>query len=484
MPMEETFVNRLGEIPVLNDSWTTAWGCYARIKDMNRVTKFTLETAESSVKTAAKMSAPVVTRCQPQIETLNSFACTKLDELENKYPSIMLPSEEVKDACLEYVQPVLGCVKPVVSCVQGVVDDSKRKVNYITSQGTRLVVGARDLGVGTVTGAVNMTLASPPGRLATRTFDGALTIADGLVDKYIPEIIEAEQEIDDDDDSDESSEDAQDNGSENEVQEMEVMEPSPERVQVHFRTVSKKLRRRLFQRAMRDYQGAKARTAEAVGKLHGVVDLIDYAKSNLGNAKVKAEEMWEKVTADGDNGGDNAQNGTLFAGTLEERIVVLGRMLTQQVRSGFHTLERVSHSAGQFARHPIAKSQEYKELVAQFATLQSLQNASNAGVEKIRSNVRYIQVRLQQLIDSVESPEWLAVNIEMEELEIDESDILDPARRELQEDGVGEEPVQVEEPAQVEELAQVEEAAQEEGVDQAELDQGEESEISRHENPA
>lgn len=48
-------------------------------------------------------------------------------------------------------------------------------------------MGARDLGVSTVTHAVNVTLDTPPGRLVTRTVDSVLTRAEELVDKYIPE---------------------------------------------------------------------------------------------------------------------------------------------------------------------------------------------------------------------------------------------------------------------------------------------------------
>ena len=63
-------------------------------------------------------------------------------------------------------------------------------------------------------------------------------------------------------------------GSELELEQMHQMNPTPERVVVHLKSVSKKLRQRLFQRAMRDYKGAQTRTQEALGKLHGVVDLV------------------------------------------------------------------------------------------------------------------------------------------------------------------------------------------------------------------
>ena len=73
MSREKTIINRLGDIPVLNDSWTSAWNYYARIKDFNSLTKLTLDTAECSVKTAAKFSAPIISRCQPQSKFMIHF---------------------------------------------------------------------------------------------------------------------------------------------------------------------------------------------------------------------------------------------------------------------------------------------------------------------------------------------------------------------------------------------------------------------------
>lgn len=58
------------------------------------------------------------------------------------------------------------------------------------------------------------------------------------------------------------------------VEKMEEMDPSPQRVAVHFRTVSTKVRERMFKRAMRDFRSAKVRTMDVIGKLHNTVDLV------------------------------------------------------------------------------------------------------------------------------------------------------------------------------------------------------------------
>ncbi|CAG5123455.1 unnamed protein product [Candidula unifasciata] len=401
-PNEEQFFNKLGEIPVLNDSWNTALNYYAKVKDYNSLTKLALDATESGVKKAAELSSPVISHFQPQIETVNNYACNKLDAIENKYPLVKQPSKEVKDACMEYVQPVVERVKPVVTYVQGVVDTSVKQVERVKTGGKNLVTGARDLGVNTVSQAVNMTLDSPPGRLVTRTVDGVLTCAEGLVDRYIPE----EPKKCEDDDSDDSAKDES-------VEKMEEMEPSPQRVAVHFQTVSKKLRERMFKRAMRNYQNAKVRTLDTVGKLNNAVDLIDYAKKNLDAARGKVEELWTQITDTIEQPREGEENSAAW--NVEERIVLIGRTLTKQLRSGVSALEKVSSEAGQFVRHPVTKSKEFKDLAYQLST-----DFRNMSVDKARSSLQAVQTKLKAIIDRLESPEWLAVDIDMEDINLEE----------------------------------------------------------------
>ncbi|CAL1528182.1 unnamed protein product [Lymnaea stagnalis] len=407
MICEETFFTKLGEIPVLNDGWTTAWSYYSKVKDYNGLTKFTLDVAESGVKKAAEITTPVVQRYQSQIDTVNTYACNKLDDIENKYPVIKQPTGELKNACMEYVQPVVGKVKPVVTYAQDVVNNSKRRVNSIKQCGSNLVNGARDLGVDTMNKAVTVTMETPPGRFVTKTVDCALTCADNLMDKFIPE----EQQ-----DHDKSGVDAPEEL--NKPEEMALMEPSTERVVVHFKSVSNKLRRRMFQKAMKDFQGAKLRTVEAIGKLHNTVDLIYYAKKNIGTARDKVEDMWSRIIDTEEKSEENSDP-NLHSGLLEERIVTLGRVLVARVKSGVSALEKASNEAGQFVRHPISKSKEYKDFIYHFSS-----DISTVSVQKARESLDYFQRMLFRLIDNVESPNWLSVDIEMDNIDLEEEDVI------------------------------------------------------------
>lgn len=66
MQTEDKFFTKLGEIPVINDGWMTAWNCYSKMKDYNGLTKYALNVAESGVKKAAELSTPVANIYQSQ----------------------------------------------------------------------------------------------------------------------------------------------------------------------------------------------------------------------------------------------------------------------------------------------------------------------------------------------------------------------------------------------------------------------------------
>ncbi|KAK3750383.1 hypothetical protein RRG08_015876 [Elysia crispata] len=403
MPSEDQFIiNKLGEIPIVNDGWNAAMGYYTKVKDYNSLTKFTLGAAECSLKKAAEFSTPVLHRYQPQINSVNTFACNKLEEIENKYPLIKQPTEEVKGVCVEYVQPVFDQVKPVASFVNGVVDNTQKKVDQIKTTSTNLVVGARDLGLNTVTQAVVMSLETPPGRLVTRSVDFALVQADNLIDKYIPEEEQDAEEYEDENEGDE-----EENGTAiQEMEQMQEMPPSPARVAVHLQLVSSKLRRRLHRRARQDFQSAKKRTLESLCQLQQTLDIREYAKTNLKGAYQKAQDIWDEMQETGpgnqEPGSDLDVANITYAQALEKRVIAMGRILTRQVRSGVSLLEKASAEAGLFVKDPISKSHEYRDLIYQFST----ENLSQS-IEKARDTITFFQKKLQAMIDNIESPEWL-----------------------------------------------------------------------------
>ncbi|CAG2203386.1 ADRP [Mytilus edulis] len=85
--------------PVVSSAWTQAYNLYQRTKGSHELLESPLNMAEAGVKTVVDTSVvfgkPLVERYQPQIvEKANSYACEKLNQLEEKYPVINKPTEE------------------------------------------------------------------------------------------------------------------------------------------------------------------------------------------------------------------------------------------------------------------------------------------------------------------------------------------------------------------------------------------------------
>lgn len=88
-------VQRVGTIPVVASAFGSLTTFYQRSKESSALMKFTLEKAETGVCVVAKTAAPVVTKLEKPIGKLDEYACSKLDAIEEKYPIIKAPAEEV-----------------------------------------------------------------------------------------------------------------------------------------------------------------------------------------------------------------------------------------------------------------------------------------------------------------------------------------------------------------------------------------------------
>jgi hypothetical protein len=149
-------------------------------------------------------------------------------------------------------------------------------------------------------------------------------------------------------------------------------------------------------------------------------------------ARGKVEDLWTQITDTSDQPKENHENTT--ASSVEERIVMVGRTLAHQLRSGISALEKASVEAGQFVRHPITKSKDFTEFVYHLST-----DFRNISVEKARSSLQMIQMKLKAYIDKVDSPDWLAVDIEMDGINLEEDELPSTEQSEEEEAEVEEE---------------------------------------------
>lgn len=302
---QETFIGRVGNLPVVNSAWTQACGVYQKTKERNSFLNATCRVAESGVGLIATTTKPIVDRYQPQIKQVDAFACDKLTWVEETYPVITKPTDEVikegREKCETLLKPVTDRYNHYKDAYNGMVNRNKERV-----EGTVQMV--KDLG--------QKSIDSPYGKFVLEKVDEALALSESYVEKYLPESEELE--------------DYEENGEEEHPGEASTL--------TRVTTLSTKLRQRMYKRAMRDLKQLQVRSHETLERLHFTVDLIQYAKAGYGNAKDVAEEKyelvhrkvvdtWGKITEEREDGSEESN-----PETLEGKTIAVARKLTCQVR--------------------------------------------------------------------------------------------------------------------------------------------------------
>ena len=83
-----SFANRCKSLPVVNSTYSLINDYYNRVKETNRLTKYTIGLAETTVKTSIGLANPVLDKFKGPIQALDTIACRQLDKLETAYPII------------------------------------------------------------------------------------------------------------------------------------------------------------------------------------------------------------------------------------------------------------------------------------------------------------------------------------------------------------------------------------------------------------
>lgn len=311
----EQFINRLGNLPVVSSAWSQACDIYSKTKDSNAILRATCNLAEGSVQTVVSTAMPYVEKYQPQIDKVNSYACTKLALLEEQYPVITKPTDEVlkegKEKCAEVLKPVTNSVNAVKESYNGIVNKG-----YETIDATKGKVDAvKDYSMT----ALNRTLESPIGKFAMEKVHEALTVSEEYVEKYLPP---TEEELED---------------------EMKApMEIDEVGALTRVTSLSTKLRQRMYKRAMKDLKGLQMRSKEKLDNLNFTVDLIQYAKSGAGEVKDTLEEKYEiaqaKLSEYWGKINDNSDTEDESPETFEGKTIVAARRLTRQVKHSMTTV--------------------------------------------------------------------------------------------------------------------------------------------------
>ncbi|XP_025076935.1 perilipin-2-like [Pomacea canaliculata] len=204
---QEQLFHKLGELPIVNDTCHQVLDIYERTKGHNFLFRTTFGLAEATARVIAGKTLPIITNhCQPQLQKVNNVACDTLDALEEKYPIITRPTDEVLREGKEKYDKTLGpylnpVIRPAVAAVNvgvsavnmstsaasAVVNSGKQSVGAVAKLGTDTVSGIYTFGKNRVTKAVDYGLQTPYGEFLLGQLDASLSLSEKMLDRYLPE---------------------------------------------------------------------------------------------------------------------------------------------------------------------------------------------------------------------------------------------------------------------------------------------------------
>lgn len=296
-------VERFGSIPIVETGLKTAEHVYCRIKMNNRLFNWYLNTAEATLYAAIDSVQPAVKLLEGPLKRIDDIMCKSLDVVEQRVPLVYLPPEMMYWNTKEYmtdhiVTPVLKRADSVKQLRAAVLDSA-------------------------------LTIA------AAEKIDGAISVADKYVDKYLPL-----KNKDDDDSQINVSADTHD----------ETREIGPIKAIHHGQRFSRKLTRRLTQRTIAEAKALKKQSKEAIHILIYAAELI---VTDPKLALQKVQELWKYLSADEPENQERPEN-------LEQLIVLLTR---ESARRIVHLVNYTSNIA---ANIPKSMVNSTTEIVHQF----------------------------------------------------------------------------------------------------------------------
>ncbi|XP_024945735.1 lipid storage droplets surface-binding protein 1 isoform X2 [Cephus cinctus] len=142
-------VARISSLPIVESGIHIASNMYGKIKRSNSIMSWSLDTAEQSLAMATASAKPAIFALNGPITTIDQLLCKGIDMVEQRVPAVHLPPQLIYWSTRDYVNN--NFVRPV-----------------LMRAGSVKLIGSH---------AANV---------AVDRLDGALTVADQYVDRYLP----------------------------------------------------------------------------------------------------------------------------------------------------------------------------------------------------------------------------------------------------------------------------------------------------------
>ncbi|XP_069026446.1 perilipin-2 [Embiotoca jacksoni] len=307
----QSVVERVSSLPLVSSTYGLVSSVYSTTKDNHPYIRTVCEAAEQGVRTITSVAfttaSPIIYKLEPQIVIANDLACKGLDKIEKTLPILHQPPEQFVSSAKDAVTTARHVVTGTMFDAKGTVSDT---LSSVVEKTLDAVQDGMDRTKAAVSGRVSTVLESRVGRMVSSGVDTALSTSESLVEQYLP-LTEDELELE-----------------AKTVKGFDQREPS---YYVRLGSLSTKLRKRAYTRAVAKIGDGKQRSIQFISELNSTVDLIEYGRKNINGANKLVNNKLSSLVGRTSSGSN--QETSDEAEVIESRTLALTHSLTQQLQT-------------------------------------------------------------------------------------------------------------------------------------------------------
>lgn len=344
--MKSEFLERVGEIPVVNAAKEAGTNVYNQVKQMNRFTAAALSVAETAALYFAVTAKPFLDKVQPQAQLVDQLACSGLDVVQVNAPFLLKPPEQL-------------------------VEDARKLCSSTVAAGYQKVEDIKTMGTDTYTSVKNYGI---------QKANDALSGTEELVEKYLPPAF----------------------GSTEATGEAASV---PERA----KELTSKIGLRLYGHGVKQLLPVHKLSQEYVSKLLFTVELIQSLKENyakksvqeyVDEAKVKATWIWGELNK------EPAAEATDAEKSLEQRLLSLARRTTSILVHSYNIAAVPISTLPKTYQEGLQTASKYAtELFSQFDQATNAGEVTVSLLQGLRDKLRALEGVVQSLTTQSEQIE-------------------------------------------------------------------------------
>ncbi|TFK00155.1 Perilipin-3 [Platysternon megacephalum] len=426
-------VNRVASLPFISSAYNLVSSAYSYAKGIHPFISNVCSVAETmaamAVGSAVGGVQPILSHLEPQIASVNEYACKELDKLEESLPFLQQPTEKVisdtkqmvstkvmsavdaaygaKDAVASRVAGAVDVTKDVVqdsveltkSVVSSTVNTAKEaacgakdivtsKVNTVVGRSREAVQDGVEMTSFVVTNSLNKAKAA--GQLMASGVDVVLEKSEALVDHYLPmtneELVKLAIAV--------------------EGFNMASVEEQKQRQSYFVRlgSLSNKVRHRAYQHSLNKLRLIKQKTQDSLSQLQLAINLIEYVKQGVGHklqdSLEKLQQLWiewSQTQPRGSPAKDASQ-----PEQVESRTLAMVRIITQQLHRAYVNLVSGTQGLPSSIQEAVRQAvNNVQQLHASFSRADSFQDLSSSSLTQSREKVTKAQESLDALLEYV-----------------------------------------------------------------------------------